>query len=313
MYDFLFSASIILLLNQVMIEYCQYMKTKTGWDYFFSGYNWVDMVYLMLNFVLICLAETTIDIEGMIVLDVEFYRTIASISTVFIWIKMIDWLRLFEGTAFFVHLIIETIRDIKNFLIVIAVCYMTFGTSFYLLDYNRDTSAGNIVETRYNWWVLDAFESQYELSLNLKDLDPFAAEDENKKLIFTFWIISSFILIFVFLSMLVAIMSDTFNRVTENKEQHARYEKLSVMGDYIEIIERREDQEDDFKDCDDFDGSDSDDDKGDDTKRDDPQTPKSQKESSDEEDFSALLINNSFSNKSVVTQRKIKESFKKKN
>lgn len=40
--------------------------------------------------------------------------------------------------------------------------------------------------------------------------------------------------------MLIAIMGDTFARVTENKDLYARKTKLNIMGDYIELISKED-------------------------------------------------------------------------
>ena len=44
--------------------------------------------------------------------------------------------------------------------------------------------------------------------------------------------------------MLIAIMSDTFDRATEEKENNARLTKLFIMGDYIDLIDRSDAIED---------------------------------------------------------------------
>ena len=36
------------------------------------------------------------------------------------------------------------------------------------------------------------------------------------------------------LNMLIAIMSDTFSKVTEMREVHARRTKLEILGDYVD-------------------------------------------------------------------------------
>ena len=65
-------------------------------------------------------------------------QKICAAFTSFIMIlKLIDWLRLFEQTAFFVNLMAVTIMDIRWFMIVMVIWYMTFGASFYILGLTR--------------------------------------------------------------------------------------------------------------------------------------------------------------------------------
>ena len=44
--------------------------------------------------------------------------------------------------------------------------------------------------------------------------------------------------------MLIAIMGDTFSRVTESKEQFGLETKLDIMGDYVSIIKKTSKEKD---------------------------------------------------------------------
>ena len=50
------------------------------------------------------------------------------------WLKAFYWLRLFSQTSFYIRLIIETISDIKYFLILFIFILMTFGNALLILD-----------------------------------------------------------------------------------------------------------------------------------------------------------------------------------
>lgn len=65
-------------------------------------------------------------------------RLIAAISLMFMWLKVFDWLRLFEKTSFYIKLIVETFRDITYFLIVLMAAFITIGCSMYMLEMNKD-------------------------------------------------------------------------------------------------------------------------------------------------------------------------------
>ena len=100
----------------------------------------------------------------------ETQRVIAAMATFCLWCKVLDWCKLFGPTSFFVRLILETISDIKYFMIIMTIWYMLFGTAFYLLNLSRsgDTS---FVPNIFGFWVFDAFESMYELGLGEFQLD----------------------------------------------------------------------------------------------------------------------------------------------
>lgn len=55
------------------------------------------------------------------------------------------------------------------------------------------------------------------------------------------FLMATFFIQIVFLNMLIAIMGDTFGRVTESKQNHSRCTKLNLMGDYTNLISLEED------------------------------------------------------------------------
>ena len=133
------------------------MAEDNSWNYLLDWYNWVDMAYLLMSGMLIIVTIFGDDAN----IDVALQRTIAAFSTMFLWLKVIDWMRLFSKTAFYVHLIIQTIIDTMPFMIVMGVWFMTFGTSFFLLDYNRQSDEGEIVQSVFSFWAMNAFLNQY--------------------------------------------------------------------------------------------------------------------------------------------------------
>ena len=48
-------------------------------------------------------------------------------------VKIFDYMRLFDGTAFFVHLIIQTFREIQAFLLLLLFTFMMFGIPLAIL------------------------------------------------------------------------------------------------------------------------------------------------------------------------------------
>ena len=74
------------------------------------------------------------------------------------WVKIFDWLRIFNDMAFFVHLILMTIYDIRYFTVILLFSYIMFGSSFYILDlgipHDQDYSFTPDISII---WVFDAF------------------------------------------------------------------------------------------------------------------------------------------------------------
>ena len=77
----------------------------------------------------------------------------------------------------------------------------------------------------------------YMLSLGEFDLENFKLENEDT-LTWAFFIVTTFIIQITFLNMLIAIMGDTFSRVSEIKKQSAVKEVVQIYSDYASIVER---------------------------------------------------------------------------
>ena len=75
------------------------------------------------------------------------------------------------------------------------------------------------------------------LSLGEFDLDNYNYEG-NDVIVWIVFIATTFITQITFLNMLIAIMGDTFARVSEVKEQSALKEKIEILSDYVIVVER---------------------------------------------------------------------------
>ena len=79
-------------------------------------------------------------------------------------LKVFDWLRLFEPTAFFILLVEQTLKDIRFFIILILLALLMFGFPFVILNQNR-FDGDEIIEKSIDNWVIDMIINQYLLAL----------------------------------------------------------------------------------------------------------------------------------------------------
>jgi hypothetical protein len=59
---------------------------------------------------------------------------IGSVAVFLLWLKVLNYLRIFKPTRFFIKMIIEMFIDIKSFLIVFFIAIFAFADTFYVLD-----------------------------------------------------------------------------------------------------------------------------------------------------------------------------------
>jgi len=76
----------------------------------------------------------------------------------------------------------------------------------------------------------------YKLGLGEFDTDGFAGE--NQLWLWVIWLMATFLLQITFLNMLIAIMSDTYAKVTEVSEQSAMTEKINILSDFHLVLKK---------------------------------------------------------------------------
>ena len=174
-------------------------------------------------------------------LPMELLRPMAAIASCTLIIKMFDWLRLFEKTAFYILLLGQTISDVSYFLILLLTALMMFGVPMIMLNLNRAEDK-SIVDDPFNSWVFDMLLNQYLVLLGEFNLDNFANEPQSR-LCYIFFIFATLISQIMMLNMLIAIMGDTFERVIENRDVNATKTKLDLMSDLVATLEQTSTEE----------------------------------------------------------------------
>ena len=101
-------------------------------DYFKAGLNYNDMLqYLCTLWILL---TNLFDVDLPIIIDKRILCIIVLLSQ---GVKAIlDWLRLFDSTSFYVTLITMTIYDIRYIALIIVIILAYIGSAMYMLQLN---------------------------------------------------------------------------------------------------------------------------------------------------------------------------------
>jgi hypothetical protein len=59
---------------------------------------------------------------------------VASLEQFQLWYYVLEWMRIFDGTAVYVRLIYDTVWNTRYFMIMLLIIICTFGSSFLILD-----------------------------------------------------------------------------------------------------------------------------------------------------------------------------------
>lgn len=109
-------------------------------------------------------------------------------------------------------MIIEVVIDMRFFLCLLMFTMFAFSGSFLLLSLNNENK-----DDQFLGGLLEATAMVYELVLGNFDTENFG--ETNYLLMWIFFMGASIFLIIVMLNLLIAIISDTFERVQGSQKQ----------------------------------------------------------------------------------------------
>lgn len=139
-------------------------------------------------------------------------RSVAALGAFLMWLKVFYWMRLFRNSGYYITLILNTIYDIRIFLAMVLLIIIAFSNTMYLCQLN--SAAGDVVAQNYGSPIIDAFISQYMLSLGEFNYGGFITSPDDGMEWF-FFCFGTFLMMVVFMNMLIAIMGNTFNDVMD--------------------------------------------------------------------------------------------------
>ena len=159
----------------------------------------------------------------------EDYPRLASIVSCFAWLKVLSYLKSFsQPISTFTLMIFTILVDLVPFMVVLCCIAAMFGHIFYLLlstealDFHDDDAPHPFENYRDTFWTL------YQTLLGEYDLDAFP--DIYTK---SFFFIYSFFVMIIFLNVLIAIVSDSYDMVLVNSGEifwRSRLELIAEMS-----------------------------------------------------------------------------------
>ena len=88
---------------------------------------------------------------------------------------IVDWLRLYDSTSFYVTLILRTFIDIAYFLFIILLLLIYIGNAMYMLHLNADPAIENsdIITPVIGNLLIDSTLNQFNLMIGDYNTDSF--------------------------------------------------------------------------------------------------------------------------------------------
>ena len=136
-------------------------------DHFKSIWNVNDLIWLTL-----CPVVVVTSIPSQTWIDIDNLASMSAFATFSMFVKVLDWMRLFNQTSFYIHLIKQTAKDIAAFLGLLFISLMMFGIPMIMLNNSR-TDELALVDQKFSFWIPNMLINQYLLALGEFNLDNF--------------------------------------------------------------------------------------------------------------------------------------------
>ncbi|CDW84989.1 wd-40 repeat protein [Stylonychia lemnae] len=196
-----------------------------GTKYFQSYWNYIDMIPPLGIFaftIITVLSEYDYEI------DEATKRSIQAITTFFMWFKFLYFLRIFRSTSYLITMIFEVIYDMRFFFAVLLITMIAFGDSFLSISY------GNNELDRFTHSFTDSIIYTYRMILGDFETDKFG--EVAKPLVIILFLLCTIFNMIVMLNLLIAIISESFARITAKADQAVYQEMASMIAENSYLI-----------------------------------------------------------------------------
>ena len=208
---------ILFNLGWTYVEIMQIVRHKI--EYFKSFWNVLDIVSIALNVSVVAMEFFNTDYKNI--------NRVSCISVLILYFKLFYFMRIFNSTAYLVRMIIEIVKDMKNFVWVLMIATMAFANAYYILGRNSSPDDGNLAGNV----ITDAFIFSYQMGIGNFQTDGFNTVD--REILWIFFMINTLLVFVVLLNLVISIMGDTFDRVQETQE-------LSKLRELTQMIKENE-------------------------------------------------------------------------
>ena len=215
----LVSAGIALYLTMMEVRHITRRSLK---KHFKSGWNRFEMVCYVSVFVSV----------GFSVLQVSSEEIIHAPCIIIVWIGLLSRIRGFKMFSVLITTFVQILHDLREFIIVLLIIMVGFGLGLKILLKTPDEINNfQIVETIYY------------MMFGLVDLDFLKPAEKPNIATMAFTLVGAFmfIVVIVLMNMLIALMGDSYDNVTENIQIESIRARARVCADLLVDINSKND------------------------------------------------------------------------
>jgi hypothetical protein len=112
-----------------------------GLEYLSSIWNYLDLLQPIGVYILICMSNIKLLMPDMY-MDPGLVAIVKSTTTFLLWFKFFYFLRIFASTGYYIRMIVDVMKDMIAFLLILLISIVAFADTFLALSMSNgaDTS-----------------------------------------------------------------------------------------------------------------------------------------------------------------------------
>jgi hypothetical protein len=187
---------------------------KLGTRYLLHMWNYIQILMIMANLSVVVEHATSLAR-----IEKDILVKFSSLLTAVVWFNFYYQLRSYPRVAFYVSLLMETVKDLALFLGFYIMIIITFATIILVLDQyykeliNEGLDYTELIKPSSGHHVFDAILMMWSLGIGEFNITYY--DNKHSVLPYFIFILATFFTNIVFLNMLINIMGDTLERMKE--------------------------------------------------------------------------------------------------
>jgi hypothetical protein len=200
---------------------------KQGIEYFISVWNYLDMVPPIMTILFIVLEITGFFDDGT---KIQVQSAMQALTSLFIWLKFLYFLRIFESTGYLIRIIVQVVIDMRHFLLVLLLTFVAFGDAVYNIQ------LGNTAEDPIYEGENFIGGVAYVYRMVLGDFDTTGFGNCAVPLMWVLFILCTVFNMIIMLNLLIAIISESFAAINEVSQQASYQEKAAMISENLYLV-----------------------------------------------------------------------------
>ena len=133
-------------------------------------------------------------------------RPLFAFATLIIWLKSLYYLRIFRNVGYLTSMIIQVIKDMTYFFVILVISIFAFGNSFYVLSQSYSDKNQRFINN-YSEGITFTFR------LLLGDFETDRFGEDHLILVWMLFSVATIFLIVVLLNLLISIISESYANI----------------------------------------------------------------------------------------------------